>query len=150
MDYRGKPRDLRILAVGSFASSNLVRDAILLRHRARLLVATNYRELCSLSSNEAEHVSVAVLEVSTSHGELLRKAEYVRRRWPDAPIVVVGSSAGPLEDPLYDDRVLPGITPTEMLAIIERLLKQKQLAKRARKDRIARGKSSGVADGLEA
>jgi hypothetical protein len=78
-----------------------------------------------------------VLENLTFDSQLLRKAHYVRRRWPDAQIVVLGMSVGPLEDPLYDERVLPGIAPAEMLAVMELLLKQKQRAKRARKPRFA-------------
>lgn len=125
-------RNLRVLAVGSVDPANLFRDVSLLRPRAILLAARNYWELCSLGI-KTEFVSVAVLEISASDHDLRWKAEYIRRRWPDAQIILVGFSAEPLDDPLYDDRVLPGIEPSEMLAVIERVLKQKRRAKRARK-----------------
>jgi hypothetical protein len=97
------------------------------------LVASNYWELCSLSIGEAEQVSVAVIEVSTSDRDLLRTAEHIRRRWPDAQILLMGREPEELEDPLYDERIPPGIKAAELLPAVERLVKRKQRSKRARK-----------------
>jgi hypothetical protein len=124
---------LRVLAVGSKESRDLVREALLFR-RSHLLVASNYWELCSLWVGEAEQVSVAVIDLCTSDRELRRRtAEHIRRRWPDAQILLVGPEGEVPEDPLYDERIPPGFEAAELLAAMERLVKGKQPSMRARK-----------------
>jgi hypothetical protein len=118
---------LRVLAVGSKESRDLVRDALLFRRGSHLLVASNYWELCSLWVGEAEQVSVAVIDLCTSDRELRRRtAEHIRRRWPDAQILLVGPEAEVPEDPLYDERIPPGLEAAELLAAMERLVKGKR------------------------
>ena len=125
---------LRVLAVGSKESWDLVRDALLFRRRSDLLVASNYWELCSLRVGEAEQVSVAVIDLCASDRELRRRtAEHIRRRWPDAQILLVGPEAEVPEDPLYDERIPPGLEAAELLAAMERLVKGKQQSMRPRK-----------------
>ena len=122
---------LRVLAVGSKQSRDLVRDALLFR-RSHLLVASNYWELCSLWVGEAKQVSVAVIDLCTSDRELRRRtAEHIRRRWPDAQILLVGPEAEVPEDPLYDERMPPGLDAAELLAVMERLVKGNQHSVRA-------------------
>jgi hypothetical protein len=123
---------LRVLVVGSKESRDLVRDALLFRRRSHLLVASNYWELCSLWVGEAEQVSVALIDLCTSDRELRRRtAEHVRRRWPDAQILLVGPEAEVPEDPLYDERIPPGLEAAELLAAMEGLM-GKQRSMRAR------------------
>ena len=124
---------LRVLAVGSKDALDLVRNALRLRRSSHLLVASNYWELCSLSIGEAVQVSVAVIEVSNSDQDLLRTAVHIRRRWPEAQILLMGREPEDLEDPLYDERIPPGIEAAELLPAVERLVKRKQRSKRARK-----------------
>ena len=124
---------LRVLAIGSRDALDMVRNALRFRRRSHLLVASNYWELCSLSIDEAVQVSVAVIEVSTTDRDLLRTAEHIRRRWPDAQILLMGPEPEKLEDPLYDERIPPGIEPAELLPAVELLVKRKQRLKRARK-----------------
>jgi len=124
---------LRVLAVGSKDALDLVRNALRFRRSSHLLVASNYWELCSLSIGEAVQVSVAVIEVSNSDRDLLRTAVHIRRRWPEARILLMGREPEDLEDPLYDERIPPGIEAAELLPAVERLVKRKQRSKRARK-----------------
>ena len=125
---------LRVLAVGSKESRDLVRDALLFRRRSHLLVASNYWELCSLWDGEAQQVSVAVIDLCTSDRELRRRtAEHIRRRWPDAQILLVGPEAEVPEDPLYDERIPPTLEAAELLVAMERLVKGKQRSIRTRK-----------------
>ena len=125
---------LRVLAVGSKESRDLVRDALLFHRRSQLLVASNYWELCSLWGGEAEQVSVAVIDLCTSDRELRRRtAEHIRRRWPAAQILLVGPEAEVLEDPLYDERIPPGSQAAELLAAMERLVESQQRSMGARK-----------------
>jgi hypothetical protein len=95
---------LRVLAIGSKDALDIVRNALRFRRRSHLLVASNYWELCSLSIGEAVQVSVVVIEVSNSDRDLLRTAVHIRRRWPDAQILLMGREPEELEDPLYDER----------------------------------------------
>ena len=123
---------LRILTVGSKELRELVRDALPFRRHSHLLVANDYWELCSLRVGEAEQVSVAVIDLFTSDRELRRRtAEHIRRRWPNAQILLVGPEAEVPEDPLYDDRIPPGLEAAELLAAMERLVKGKQRLMRA-------------------
>ena len=124
---------LRVLAIGSKDALDLVRNALRFRRRAHLLVANNYWELCSLSIDDPYQASVAVIEVSNSDRDLLRTAVHIRRRWPEAQILLMGREPEDLEDPLYDERIPPGIEAAELLPAVERLVKRKQRSKRARK-----------------
>lgn len=118
-------KGLNVLGVGSSQMLDRLRDALLPDHRYSLSVASDYWGLCSLSLNQAQAVSIAVLEPATSNGDLRRSAEHVRRRWPDARIILLGQYENLLEDQLYDERVLPRFHPPELLGVMERLLKAK-------------------------
>jgi len=115
------PAKLSVLAVGSIELTDLVRDSLLLHHRSHLSVASDYWQICSLSLCEALDVSVAVLELSVSDRELRRRAEQIKRRWPDAAILLFGRNSRLLNDPLYDQRVSPLIHPRELLDVIEHM-----------------------------
>ncbi len=112
---------LKVLSVGLNQSATLVRDALLLRSGSRLWVAASYWDLCSLSLQNQGEFQVAVLDVAASARELRRRAEYVRRRWPDTAILLVADSSEVLDHPLYDERVPPSIEPGDLLAVIDRL-----------------------------
>jgi phosphatidate phosphatase APP1 len=90
--------------------------------------------------HETEKVSVAVLDLSSSEHELRQNTEHIRRRWPDAEILLVGDNLDHLDDPLYDERVSAEIQPSELLTVVERLVAHKRRASRFRRRRIAEGK----------
>jgi hypothetical protein len=115
------PGRLSVLVIGSMELTNVVRDALVLCGRSRLAVAANYWELCSLSLCEAAQFQIAILDVSFSDRELRRRAEYIRRRWANAAILLVRDDRDLLDDPLYDERIPAGINPEELAAVIERL-----------------------------
>ena len=115
------PGRLSVLVIGSMELTNVVRDALVLCGRSRLAVAANYWDLCSLSLREAAQFQVAILDVSFSDRELRRRAEYIRRRWADAAVLLVCDDCDLLDDPLYDERIPAGINPEELAAVIERL-----------------------------
>ena len=58
----------------------------------------------------AVSVDVAVFHHSFAPDDLRYAAEYIRRRWPDAVILVIGEQAKQLDDPLYDDKASSGIS----------------------------------------
>ena len=108
---------LKVLSVGL---SELVRDALMLRPHSKLAVVSNYWDLCSLSL-QREEFQVAVLNDANPARELRRRAEYIRRRWPESTIVLVADSCIALDDPLYDERVPSAIEPADLLTVIDRL-----------------------------
>jgi hypothetical protein len=75
-------------------------------------------------------VDVAVLHHSFAPHDLRYAAEYIRRRWPDAVILVIGEQARHLDDPLYDDKTSSGISIEELVRVIERSVATKRRMKR--------------------
>lgn len=64
-------------------------------------------------------LDVAVFHHSFVPDDLRYAAEYIRRRWPDAVILVIGEQAEQLDDPLYDDKTGSGISLEELVRTIE-------------------------------
>jgi hypothetical protein len=114
-------RWLSVLSIGPAQFSDLVRDALLLHPHSRLTVAASYWDLCSVSLHQKSHLHVAVLMDAGPAHQLRRCAEYIRRRWPDAAILLVGNSPEVLEDELYDERERSRIGPERLLTVIDRL-----------------------------
>ncbi len=77
----------------------------------------SFWDLCALP--QAVSVDVAVFHRSFVPGDLHYAAEYIRRRWPDAMILVIGEQAEQLDDPLYDDKTGSGISVDELVRTIE-------------------------------
>ncbi len=111
---------LKVLSVGLSELAYLVRDALMLRPHSKLAVVSNYWDLCSMSL-QREEFQVAVLNDAKPARELRRRAECIRRRWPNAAILLVGASSEVLEQPLYDERVTTRIEPADLLTVIDRL-----------------------------
>jgi hypothetical protein len=65
-------------------------------------------------------VDVAVFHHSFATHDLQYAAEYIRRRWPDAVILVIGEHAEYLDDPLYDDKASSSISIEELVSMIEK------------------------------
>lgn len=111
---------LKVLSVGLGELAYLVRDALMHRPHSKLAVVSNYWDLCSMSL-QREEFQVAVLNDANPAFELRRRAKYIRRRWPNAAILLVGGTSEPLEQPLYDERVPFRIEPAALLTVIDRL-----------------------------
>jgi CheY-like chemotaxis protein len=112
---------LRILAVGSANSLDAVRDGLLRRDGYRLTIATSNAELNAISIHEK--YDVAILDQTLSHSELRNASEYIRRKWPNAKILVICAEPESLDDPLYDERALPDLSANMLLAIIDAVYK---------------------------
>ena len=54
--------------------------------------------------------------------EVSHVALYVRHRWPEAKILLLGEICGGLDDPLYDERVNPPCNPSDLAEVSKRLL----------------------------
>ena len=93
-----------VLSIGSDRSRDTIRIDLLLRCKCRLVAVASYQ---GLFENRTEGESdIAILDHTLSACDLRVSSEYVRRRWPDAKIVLMSANADALHDPLYDERVL--------------------------------------------
>jgi hypothetical protein len=98
-------KTMKVLALGQEDWIHLVHQAL------------PYLPLCALPQGVL--ADIAVVHHSFAQDDLRYAAEYIRRRWPDAVIVVVGEQAKDLDDPLYDHRANGEISPEELAWLIE-------------------------------
>lgn len=110
---------LHVLSIGSTDDGNLVRDVLQARRHCHLVVAGGYRELCNMPAEE--QYEVAVLHASIPATELRGCCVWIRRTWPRTRILLVASSSGLLDDPLYDERAERESPPGELLNLVESL-----------------------------
>jgi hypothetical protein len=106
-----------VLSLGIEEWRNAVRQALPPRRKSGFWGVNNYWNLCALP--QAVSVDVAVLHHSFATHDLRYAAEYIRRRWPDAVILVIGEQANRLEDPLYDDKTSSEIPIEELVRMID-------------------------------
>jgi len=70
---------------------------------------------------ESDYGLVAI-SLTSGLSEVSHVAAYVRQRWPDAKILLIGEICGSLDDPLYDERVSPPCDPSDLEDASKRLL----------------------------
>lgn len=107
----------KVLALGREEWIQTVRLALPHWHESGFTGAHSFWALCALP--QAVQVNVAVVHHSFAQEDLRYAAEYIRRRWSDAVIVIVGEQAKHLDDPLYDHRAKGEISPEELVWLIE-------------------------------
>jgi hypothetical protein len=88
----------------------------------------SFWDLCALP--QPVQADVAVIHHSFAQEDLRYAAEYIRRRWPDAIIVVIGEKAKHLDDPLYDIRVSSEISAEELVWLVEKSLTARERNRR--------------------
>jgi hypothetical protein len=113
-----------VLLFGIEEWSNALRQALPPRQKDSFWGVSNVWDLCDLP--QAVSVDVAVFHHSFAPHELRYAAEYIRRRWPDAVILVIGEQARQLDDPLYDHRMSRGISLEELVWMIETSVAEKR------------------------
>lgn len=121
-------KSAKVLLLGLEEWRDAVRQASPPRHKNGFWEANNFWELCALP--QAASVDVAVFHHSFAPNDLRYAAEYIRRRWPDAVILVIGEQAEQLDDALYDDKMSKGISLDELVWMIEISVAAKQKARR--------------------
>jgi DNA-binding NtrC family response regulator len=109
----------RVLSVGSEESIRTTYGALFGRPEYELITATKYRELFAIPAHE--DIQIAVLNETLSREELVAVAQLIRWRWTPARILVVCSKVPPIDDALYDDRVVPGLPQELLFTAIARL-----------------------------
>ena len=120
--------NVNVLLLGIEGWSNALRQALPPRQKDSFWGVSNVWDLCALP--QAVLVEIAVFHHSFASHELRYAAEYIRRRWPDAVILVIGEQAQHLDDPLYDHKANSAISVEELVLMIERLAAAKRRIKR--------------------
>jgi len=118
----------------AFQQSNVLlveHDEGLLNTRTMLLAAwhygvftaRDYREV--FANGKVQEIAVVVISKAFNPLELRAIAEFARRRWPRAGILVVGRGVPPLEDQLYDETVDANFQPQSLLTAVEQLSRKR-------------------------
>jgi hypothetical protein len=118
----------KVLSIGLEEWRNAVCKALPQRRKNGYWGVNNLWDLCALP--EVVTADVAVFHHSFSPHDLRYAAEYVRRRWPDAVILVIGEQAKQLDDPLYDDKTNGEISIEELVRTIEKSVAAKRGTRR--------------------
>lgn len=107
---------LHVLFLGSGQGSDTIREALAQCHVYRLSVATSFSDLFDISKEDK--VRIAILHRSLSPIQLREACAYIRRTWPVAKILVLGTGAEDLDDPLYDELVDLGASVDKLVDMI--------------------------------
>lgn len=113
-------KTMNVLSLGIEEWRLAVRKALPTGRKSGFGGVNNLWDLCALP--EAVSVDVAVFHNSFSLRELRCAAEYIRRRWPEAVILVIGERANHLDDPLYDHKANCEISVEDLARMIETLV----------------------------
>jgi hypothetical protein len=96
------------------------RAALLLGFNIPVKQIAGYTDVCELS--ESSSFSLVVINLAPAQEEAGKIAEYVRRHWPEAKILLLGRLSIDFDDPLYDDIVDARFNPSAFVSMTERLL----------------------------
>jgi hypothetical protein len=109
-----------LVSVGTIERGCFVNDALFGGPGARLSVVTTSTQLWEMPEHDVIHL--AILHDTLSSSELEESSRLIRRRWPQARILVIRAGEEFLEDALYDDRAAPSISSEALLTRIEEIL----------------------------
>jgi hypothetical protein len=112
-------KPIEVLSVGRIKPASLVRETFLDMPDFAISIAIDYRELWIRSKEGA--IQIVLLHNSLCSFELEEAARLARGRWPSAKILIIRSGELLIDRALYDDRLLPPVTPAVLL---ERISKQ--------------------------
>jgi hypothetical protein len=118
----------KVLSLGIEEWRNAFRQVLTPRQMNGFWGVNNCWDLCALP--QAVSVDVAVLHDSFAPCDLRYAAEYIRRRWPDAVILVIGKQVEQSDDPLYDDKASSGVSIEEVMSMIEESVAAKRRIRR--------------------
>lgn len=115
------PRALEpILMVESDPTLGYSRDLLLSILDIPVRVAHGYVDVCCLP--DSVDFCLVTISLSPSHNDAAKVAEYVRRRWSTARILLIGTLSGAFDDPLYDEIVDARFNPSALVEATQRIL----------------------------
>lgn len=109
-----------VLSIGPSAISLAAYERYLQERGLALEVVSGCRDLYQTEMNDG--CEVAVLHHSLSLDELNDAAQFIRRRWPAARILLIRPEEWWIDDALYDERLVPDSNPELLLSAVERLV----------------------------
>jgi hypothetical protein len=86
-----------------------------------VLAVSGYAEVCALPPDN--NCCLVAIDISPSEHEANRIAGHVRRIWPKAKILLLGTPSGAFDDPLYDDVIDPSYNPSGVVNSAKHLLR---------------------------
>jgi hypothetical protein len=110
---------IHLLSVRRVEPGTLIRDALLDVPDFTVSFARDYRELWI---SKQEPVNLVLIHNSLCSFELEEAARLARGRWPKAKILIIRSGEVHLEDPLYDHRLPPPVTPKTLINAVSKLV----------------------------
>jgi hypothetical protein len=114
----------KVLALGQEDWIHLVHRALPYWQKNDFVGVHNFWALCALPQSVL--VDAVVIHRTFDRDDLRCAAQYIRRRWPDALVVVVGEQAKHLDDPLYDHLANGGTSSEELALLIETSVETKR------------------------
>ena len=96
------------------------RRLLLSSRNISVITVSSYAEVYQLSEHGC--YNLIVLSIRPNEVQACHVAEYARRCWPKARLLLLGDSCGCLDDPLYDEIVNPSGNPSGLIEAAERLL----------------------------
>ena len=112
-----------VLSMGQEVPDNVLHDALRSEPNARCYSARDCRDLSMIPDQTV--IEFAVLHQTLGPFELAQASATIRHRWPHARILVIRLGEDFLDDALYDDRIVPPVSPTRLLGMIKRILSQR-------------------------
>ncbi|WP_216850099.1 hypothetical protein [Granulicella sp. L46] len=114
------PRETKtILMVEGDPTLRHSRDLLLSTLGIPIRVASDYKDVCLSDSG---CFCLVTISLSPSQTEAAKVAELVRRRWPTARILLLGTLSAAIDDPLYDEIVDARFNPSALVEACQRLL----------------------------
>ena len=86
-----------------------------------VLAVASYQDVVSLPPDS--NCCLVVIDLRPSEHEARRIAMRVRRTWPSARILLLGTPSCDFDDPLYDDSAGASWSPSAVIEIAQRLIK---------------------------
>lgn len=111
---------VHLVSVGTIECGCLIHDSLLNVLNARLSMVTDCRRLWEMPEHGEIHL--VILHDTLSSPELDQTSRLIRRRWPQAKILVIRAGEDFLEDALYDERETPSVSPRALLTRIKSIL----------------------------
>jgi hypothetical protein len=109
-------RSMHIVLVGTLEYGSALYDA-LCKKRFRLSILTDHHELWRKEDLGCVHL--VILHNAIALPELNEAARFIRRRWSNAFILVMRQGENFLDDPLYDERLHPDTSATDLALRVE-------------------------------
>ncbi len=110
-----------ILLVDADSELRESRKLLLSSLEKPVMALSMYSEMVGLPPDS--NIRLVVVAIGSNELEVAHIAEYARRTWPKARILALGQAFDVLDDPMYDESVMPSCNPAGVIDAARRLLR---------------------------